>query len=467
MIRKIIFLLTGIICINMISPVLMGQENASFVKGEVIDTVTCLKNNTCSYSLYLPSGYAGNKEWPVIFLFDPAACGSLAAEICKPAAETYGYILAASNTSKNNIPWQQAFDAAVNMMEDVRARFSVDTQRIYVSGFSGGSRVAALIALNKNVAGVMGCGAGFPVLHKMPDSLPDFDYIGLVGLRDMNYQEMYILEKELSKKGISVRIYTWDFDHRWPADTMIRKAIQWIELRAMHRGLKKKEIHFIDTLYTQHIVRAKKHLEKGSLMKAVRLYRWLITDFGEYYDISKWERTIDSCTATRTYTSQVTEWEKIKLREMEAVEEINIAFSQLVYTGELADSTKNWWFSRVKKYRKMELSKNREKALMASRILNNVVMGCYIYAENLSTSQRTDKLIFLNRLWTVAEPENRYAFYYLARAYALNKDIRNSLKALERSAQLGFNRCDLMENDDAFLKVREEEEYRELWNKKY
>ena len=65
------------------------------------------------------------------------------------AAEQYGYIVAASNNSRNG-PYDVSTAAAQAMSTDVGRRFSIDPQRVYLAGMSGGARVATGIALGKN-----------------------------------------------------------------------------------------------------------------------------------------------------------------------------------------------------------------------------------------------------------------------------------------------------------------------------
>ena len=70
-------------------------------KGIIVDTIKCKKNQKFSYALYLPDHYNPIIKWPVIYIFDPAARGSLAVKNFKQAAEQYGYIVACSNNSRN------------------------------------------------------------------------------------------------------------------------------------------------------------------------------------------------------------------------------------------------------------------------------------------------------------------------------------------------------------------------------
>src|SRR5438309_11991587 len=70
-------------------------------KGTVVSRLACHDDPAQSYALYLPSKYSPDRRWPVLYAFDPFARGKTAVEVYKLAAEKYGYIVAASNNSKN------------------------------------------------------------------------------------------------------------------------------------------------------------------------------------------------------------------------------------------------------------------------------------------------------------------------------------------------------------------------------
>jgi poly(3-hydroxybutyrate) depolymerase len=113
--------------------------------GQIVD-VTCSSDATQSYALYLPSTYTPAKRWPVIYFFDPGGRGRRALELYKDIAETYGFILAGSNNSRN---FSNEQGKAVNAVwQDTHARFGIDERRSYASGFSGGARVAGAMALS-------------------------------------------------------------------------------------------------------------------------------------------------------------------------------------------------------------------------------------------------------------------------------------------------------------------------------
>ena len=360
-------LLTSVFYISFLSS--YAQD---FNSGLIYDTVTCITNTEQSYSLYLPNDYDDDiREWPVLYIFEPAARGAYAAKIFQPLAEEYGYIIIASNNSRNG-SWDLVFDAADAMFQDSFDRFRIDTSRIYLSGFSGGSRAAVTVAsLTDRVAGVIGCGAAFSLSkNHQPKSTNSFIYYGLIGSRDMNYLEMQELNISLDKLGIKNRIHVFDGPHRWPPQKDLRFAFEWIEIINENKKFDK-------TAGTLWLSRA------DSLFKAGD-YLLFETDAQDIQGLSQnnslLQEKIDSLRASKVYKVDFKAQKKLVKKE-EGLRAIYIqALTEMAYS-KLASSDSTikdmiWWQNEVKKLKKYEKSKDPYKSRMASRVLNMIWASC-------------------------------------------------------------------------------------------
>jgi predicted esterase len=262
------------------------QADAAFPRGVVIPSVACADKAEQTYALYLPSQYTPDRRWPVIFAFDPSARGRAPVELLHEAAEKYGYVVAGSNNSRND-SFSRSIEAADAMMRDVSRRFSLDLRRLYVTGFSGGARVATLIALSCKgcVAGVFAHGAGFPPSREPPGK-PQFVYFAAIGDLDFNYYELLELEQQLEAQGVPNRVRRYSGPHRWAPPEICSEALAWFDLQAMKRGLREKDAAFI----AEQLVLARQETEK--LEKAGDLYalwlhlHWFASDFDGLADAS-------------------------------------------------------------------------------------------------------------------------------------------------------------------------------------
>src|SRR5579864_7201754 len=194
-------------------------------KGVVLPQVVGVEAGQ-SYALYLPAGYTSAKKWPITYAFDPGARGSVPAELMKNAAEKYGYIVAASNNSRNG-PFEPDAKAAQAMWSDTHTRLSIDDTRIYFAGFSGGARVAAQLAqLCKCVSGVFLSGAGFP-LGAQPSKAAMFPVFMTAGLTDFNYGELVRLDEQLDSLGFVHFLRRFDGQHQWAPAEIWPQAFAW------------------------------------------------------------------------------------------------------------------------------------------------------------------------------------------------------------------------------------------------
>jgi dienelactone hydrolase len=206
--------------------------------GRVVERVACFADAGRSYALYLPSAFDPGKTWPLLVLFDSGARGPLAIEAFRDAAETHGWILAASNDSRNG-PLQDSARAAFAVWVDVSKRFPVDERRVYATGFSGGARVASVFprVVGRSIAGIIGCGAGLSSGLE-PGTLGAAAYFGLAGLADFNYGEMKALDRSLDPSGIPHRFHYFEGSHAWPDPASCARAVAWMEIMAMKQGLR-------------------------------------------------------------------------------------------------------------------------------------------------------------------------------------------------------------------------------------
>ena len=254
-------------------------QTPDFEKGRIIDKIVCVKNAQFSYALFLPSGYSSDKEWPVVFCFDPRAQGRRPVEKLQAAAETYGYIVAGSLDSKNG-PLEENQKAAKAIWQDVRERFSVDSRRVYAAGFSGGAEAAVLFPyfVETQTAGIISCGAGLPAGLE-PRNVKPAAYYGIIGNWDFRYQDMARLEGPFVESDIVHRIVYFNGWHQWPSAEALGEAVEWLELMAMKSGLKVKEPGFIEAEYGKRSKTAADLETTGRILSVLHEYESLASDF--------------------------------------------------------------------------------------------------------------------------------------------------------------------------------------------
>lgn len=245
--------------------------------GQLVPVVKSAANPEQTYALYLPSSYTPSQTWPIIYVFDPGARGAMPVELMKAAAERYGFIVAASNNSRNG-PWDASFVAARAVWDDTHTSLSLDQRRVYFAGFSGGARVAAQLAQGCNCAhGVFLNGAGFGGVPPSPK--PAFAVFALIGLGDFNYGELLNLDAQLEKLGYRHFLQRFDGGHNWaPADTW-QQALSWAAILEIKDGSRAQDQAFVDAEFERATEIVRKREAGGELYFARQEYRGLASAY--------------------------------------------------------------------------------------------------------------------------------------------------------------------------------------------
>jgi hypothetical protein len=247
-------------------------------RGTLIDDVKSASDPSQSYALYVPSAYAPDQAWSLLLAFHPAGRGAAMVEKYRAAAEQYGYIVAGSNTSRNG-PWTPSAGAVRAMSRDLGRQFSIDAGRVYLTGLSGGARVALQVALSPNnrIAGVIASSAGFP--DSEPRASVPFAIFSTAGIEDFNYIEMRRLDRTL---GTPHYLALFDGGHTLPPDDVALDAIEWLELQAMRSGRRAPDQALIGRWFDKRVRRID---ASTSVTDTVFLLEALIADFKDLHDV--------------------------------------------------------------------------------------------------------------------------------------------------------------------------------------
>lgn len=270
-----------------------GQVDAEpLPTGSLVERIVASSDTTKSYALYLPSKYDAARQWPILFAMDPRGRALIPLRLFREAAERLGYIVVSSYDTRSD--QDDALDvnyaAMEAMLQDTQRRFSLDTRRLYLAGFSGTARTAWEFArmLSNNVPGIIGFGAGFP--FPSASVLPLWDrslvFFGGSGLADFNYEEMRLVAHHLTDYGFRHRIVFYPGPHAWPDADVASRALEWMEMQAMRRELTPQDPDWLAEYATVRLERARVAEEDGDLFAALQRYEALVTDLDGLTDVS-------------------------------------------------------------------------------------------------------------------------------------------------------------------------------------
>ena len=373
------------------------EQNASQEKGKVIPELSCLKDPSKSYSLYLPSNYSAGKRYPLVLAFDPHGSGSLPVEQYHALAEKYGYILMGSNNSKNGQSINETQSIISSMFEEISTRYSADTSRIYLMGFSGGARIASLVALyGGGIRGVIGCGAGFPGSNQ-PGKFR-FDYIGMAGNADFNMNELVNLDEQLQQQGFRHALIIFDGKHEWPSNDMMQNAFIWNEFCAM----KDKLVPENDRMIQEYRVAMQEKISGDNSKTDI---------YKKYLDLEQMIRFLDGLISTEELRKQLQETKSspdfkkaektiLALKEKEMQEQQ--MFSENFYQKDI-----EWWKKQITNYELRITKKNNpQDVLLCKRMMSYLSLMAYMNYTRANSTGEKGKADFALMVYKVVDPEN-------------------------------------------------------------
>jgi hypothetical protein len=411
-----------------------------FPLGKVIDRVACKMTPGQGYALYLPTTYTPEKNWPVIFCFDPGARGRTPVDRLHEAAEKYGYIVAGSLNSRNG-PLPKNAEAAKAMVNDVGGRFSVDPNRAYTAGLSGGARVAAAFALAGWSKGVIACSAGFPMGE---DDIPPhlrFVYFGTTGIEDSNYREMIRLDDALEERKTPHRIAVFDGGHEWAPAALLQEAVEWLELQSMRSGTRPRD----DTLIKALLQTRTAAIPTNPSLDHWRATKSIAADFHGFADVSRFEQEAKELGSSRVVKDALKAEHALLSREESLIEELAESA-----TG---DSMKKQTALAAQLRQKADAPddtaerRSVRRAIMAFMGLSRERTRAQDYDEDGNTTAFLEMSALLR-------PNQSRTLLALARARARDGDKAGALTALEQAVAAGLRSTGQTEAEDDFKKLR-------------
>ena len=412
-----------------------------------------MRDSTLSYAIYLPKNYDLSRRYPLIFAFDSHAAGKLPVDLFSTEAERNGYIVAGSNNSKNGVAWNITSAQYDVMYRDILQRLSIDTSRIYTAGFSGGSRVAASIAIfTGGISGVIGCSAGFPQIDRPLTT--KFSYLGVVGNADFNYTEMKALDKALEGAGFVHHLIVFDGIHAWPPVSLIPSIFAWLELDAMRQKLKPADANFISRIKEEYQKEADSFHRRNDIV-------------GEYSKCIEASQFLSGVADVSSFTAQSLRLSNTSAIKKQAEEEDRLAQKetqlQQYYAQAMGPQSEEWWKAEVKRLNG-SAGNNLAKAecRMYKRVLSYLSLAAYMQASSALKGGNQEKAGYFIRIYALVDPTNAEAPYLEASLFASQGKDDEALKSLNKAVDFGFTDVKRLESDPAFTKFKGKPEYEKL-----
>jgi predicted esterase len=441
-----------------------NPEENGYPTGRIVDRIACRSDPRFSFALYLPSRFDPARCWPLLLVLDPRGRGAAAAERFREAAEDYGWILVSSNDTKSDDATTPNADILQALWTDAFSRFPADPKRTYAARFSGGARLAFLIALARpgSLAGVIASGGGLPAGSAIR-STPGFSVFATAGNTDFNYQEM-LLDATLEKYGAARRLATFDGGHEWLPAPIAREAIEWLEVRAMKNGLRPRDEKLAAEIYGRDLARVERLETSGETAAAFVLADRAAADFTGLVPV---EGASEAVSRLREKARKPVE---AALRR-DARERAAVDRDLGVFNGALAAFPPPPAQTVARRMDLAALQKQAatgepEERLSARRVIENLyVQAAFYRPASLLAAKEPARAALSLEIAVLLKPDRPAPWYDLACARALSGNGSLALEALRTAVEKGYRDAGHLASDEDLRSIRERPEFRALVEK--
>lgn len=210
-------------------PELVGTESAARFE-DVVEA-----DESIEWEIYVPESYDPDKPAGLMVYVSPTDSGRMPAR-WKDVMETSNVIWIGANDSGNRIRAGRRATYAMVAPAVVAREYRVDAARVYVSGFSGGGRVASMVApeypqVFKGAVFICGVNSWDNHTRAQLDAVQANRYVFLTGTKDFNRAETRSVYRSYRRAGVS-NVLLMDIsgmDHSLPSAPKFAEAIAFLD----------------------------------------------------------------------------------------------------------------------------------------------------------------------------------------------------------------------------------------------
>ncbi|MCK5220063.1 MAG: hypothetical protein KAR14_00655, partial [Candidatus Aminicenantes bacterium] len=404
---------------------------------------------------------SAEKKWPVIIAFEPAGWGLIPVKLFKNAAEKYGYIVVCSNNSRNG-PWKDIIRSMKSVWIDIHQRFSINDRRVYTTGFSGGARAASLFSqiIGVEPAGIIACGAGLQ--EKLnPSQIKGSFYYGIIGLEDFNYKEFQRLVPELEKAGVRYCIDYVPGIHKWPDEDVVNRAIEWMEVDSVLRGITKEDKGRTDKIFLNSKAYAESLMEGDKFYYGVLYLGSITKHFKMILPVDDLEIKINMLIKEKRFIQFKKEENDRYKKEYQFIGNFKKVFS-------LLKNKKNMRFGlqsvlndlRVRYLLNLDKKKKRSfNSYWAKRLLYEIAIKANRFSFIYSDKKDEKRAILFGELAVGTEVNKNLYNFRLASIYAVFGKKKRCIKIIKPLLKEVDNLMDFIEKDPNFNELLKDPDF--------
>jgi len=346
----------------------IANGQAPLKLGEIIDSVAVSNTKDQTYAIYLPSSFEKDALSSIVFIFEPAARGAIGVRPFVEASEEYGHIIVCSNNSKNG-PMEKSFEIANALFNHIFSTYNIKENEMYVSGFSGGARLATAIAsLTNQFAGVIACGAGF-------SSVP---------FKRIKFENTLL---------------TFDGDHSWPPKEQITKAFRWFYTQ------KEKDPNLLLPHLKTTVFETRELVRKNHVLLADENYERILGTYKTFFTLDSINTEHIQLKKSKAYRKAA----KSLASSLEKEEGIMIKLRERL-KKDFASPKKadlGWWKKEIANFDENQKDVSEQQRKMFARVKFGIFVDVYYRSQPTFYDSNKSQLALSEKLISVINPKNK------------------------------------------------------------
>jgi len=399
----------------------------SFPSGKIISGIICRADADQSYALYIPVTN-NHTALPAIYFFDPHADAAGVLNRYKGLAERYGFVLLASNNSKNGNDWPTEDRIWNSLYEDAQKRLPVSKDRIYVCGFSGGAKAATYFALQHNyISAVIACGAALPAMPQSGNF--NFSFTAIAGEGDMNRSDLVAINNSLNNTAARHRIIFFDGIHEWPGEHIMDIAFAGLQFDAMTKKIIPADSGLINNYISGSQKRIAGLLNTNKPERAEAECKISINLLTGLTNLDWFTEKEKAITGSKAYQQQLAESNKLQQRE----QEIKDGYQQQFQRGDI-----NYWVNTINDLMTRSKATGAEAA-MYQRLKAYLSLAFYSISNQTINNKQDETAAHFVSLYKLVDSNNSEAWYFSAILNARKQNAALTKADLLKAIGNGFN----------------------------
>ena len=258
------------------------------------------------------------------------------------------------------------------------------------------------------------------------------------------------------------RFVVYDGPHNWMPKDFAERALAWLQLRAMVKGLAPLDKEFIGKQFESRLAEAASAQKAGDILTAVRDYREIAQDFSPFRDVKAQESLAKSLAASEEFR-KATKNEKAAL---DLQGDVAKKLGDLVAGIAQGADARNGFMAELQSAAN-EVSRERHGTSDPARkqAIERGEASAFAFAAEsgqqamLKKDYLTAKDMF--QAGETIEPESAWASYLVATADAQLGKKKQAIQELKKAMEKGMTNPKSLE-DAAFDRIRSDEGFKEI-----